>query len=151
MTTKSTVRGGAKLRRRLRRMPTVITAAVTSVIAQAAAQVHADAQTAIPAPGTHPYATGELKRKFRLFVSKDGLQARIGSWGKRRSRHIHLVEFGAARHDIRMPDGRVIAHPGAPAQPFLLPAWQKVRAGFRIELRKAVGRALAAESRGDGT
>lgn len=149
--TKSSVRGGARLRRRLRRMPAAITAAVRGVLAEAAAEVYADADRNIPVPGSHPYATGELKRKFRVFVSKDGLQARVGSWGKRRSRHIHLVEFGAAPHDIPMPDGGVIQHPGAPAQPFLLPAWQRVRARFRVDLRQAVGRALARESGGDAS
>ncbi|AWJ83333.1 hypothetical protein TSH58p_07205 [Azospirillum sp. TSH58] len=148
---RSTVRGGNRLRRKLRRLPAVITAAVTDVIAKAAAEVHAEASRNMPVPGSHPYATGELQRKFRLFVSKDGLQARVGSWGKRRSRHIHLVEFGTAPHDIPMPDGGVIHHPGAPAQPFLLPAWQKARARFRVELRQAVGRALARESGGDAS
>jgi hypothetical protein len=151
VTRRSSVRGAAKLKRTLRRLPAAIRSGVAGVIAEAAAEVHARALAAMPAPGSHPYASGELRRKFRLFVSKDGLTARVGSWGRRRARHIHLVEFGASPHAIPRPDGSTVQHPGAPAQPFLLPAWTTVRHRFRVELRHAIGRALTRESRGAGS
>lgn len=139
---KSTVSGGRSLRAALRKLPIDIKAGVAQAVAQAGAAIYADALAAAPG-AEHPYATGELKRKLRLQISRNGLQARVGSWGKRRARHIHLVEFGAAPHDIPMPDGGMIHHPGAPAQPFLFPAYRRHRASSVKLIRAAVRDALA--------
>lgn len=137
------ISGGAKLRRYLRNLPEQIKAGVKEAVAEAAQAIYADAEPHIPEPGTHPYATGELKKKFTIRFSRDGLQAKIGSWGKRRARHIHLVEFGTAPHAITMPDGGVVQHPGARAQPFLFPAYKANRAhSFRL-VRAAVRAAMA--------
>lgn len=148
MAGQNTITGGAKLRRLLRQLPEVIKAEVKDAVAEAAQDIFRDAAAHIPEPGAHPYATGELKKKFTVRISRDGLQARVGSWGRRRARHIHLVEFGAAPHDIPMPDGTVIHHPGARAQPFLFPAYKanrarsirRIRAAVRAALEKATAR-----------
>lgn len=142
MAKKNAVSGGRALRAALRKLPIDIKEGVTQAIAQAGAAIFTDALAAAPGP-EHPYATGELKRKLRLMISRNGLQARVGSWGKRRARHIHLVEFGAAPHDIRMSDGGVIHHPGAPAQPFLFPAYRRHRAHSVKLIRAAVNEALS--------
>jgi len=143
----SGIKGGARLRSTLRRLPVAILGEVRGAVAASAQAVYDEARVRMPTPGTHPYATGELQRKFRLFVSKDGLRARIGSWGKRRARHIHLVEFGAAPHAIPMPDGGTVQHPGAPAQPFLFPAYKAKARGARLTIRAAVRKALDREAR----
>ncbi|SMH29707.1 HK97 gp10 family phage protein [Azospirillum agricola] len=139
---KSTVSGARSLRAALRKLPIDIKADVAQAVATAGAAIHAEAVAAAPG-AEHPYATGKLKRKLRLLISRDGLQARVGSWGKRRIRHVHLVEFGAAPHDIVMPEGGVIHHPGAPAQPFLFPAYRRHRAASLKRIRAAVRDALA--------
>ncbi|WP_434619198.1 HK97-gp10 family putative phage morphogenesis protein [Azospirillum sp. B2RO_4] len=138
----SKITGGRSLQAALRKLPIDIKTGVAQAVAQAGAVIYADALAAAPGP-EHPYATGELKRKLRLMISRNGLQARVGSWGKRRARHIHLVEFGAAPHDIRMSDGGVIHHPGAPAQPFLFPAYRRHRAQSVKLIRAAVNEALS--------
>ncbi|WP_431856606.1 HK97 gp10 family phage protein [Azospirillum sp.] len=142
------ISGGAKLRRFLRNLPEAIKAELQFAIAEAAQDIFRDASAHIPEPGAHPYSTGELKRKFTVRISRDGLQARVGSWGRRRAAHIHLVEFGVAPHDIPQPDGTVIHHPGARAQPFLFPAYKanrarsirRIRAAVRYALEKAAAR-----------
>lgn len=145
----SKVTGGKWLQAALRKLPIDIKAGVAQAVAQAGAVIYADALAAAPGP-EHPYATGELKRKLRLQISRNGLRARVGSWGKRRARHIHLVEFGAAAHDIPMPDGGVIHHPGAPAQPFLFPAYRRHRDSSVKLIRTAVRDALARAARQRG-
>jgi len=141
---RSGVRGAAKLNRLLRRIPDEAANEVRQAIEAAAARVYDAALQDMPKPGTHPYATGNLRRKFRIAYSRDGLAARIGSFGRRRQRaaHIHLVEFGASAHQIRMPNGGVINHPGAPAQPFLFPAYKRFRAENIRDIRAAVSEAL---------
>jgi len=146
---RSRVKGAAKLQRVLRQLPDEVTGEVKEAVAESAFAVFADAYRAMPKPGAgHPYADGTLMRKFQVKFSKGGLAARIGSWGKGRAAHIHLVEFGAAPHDIPMPDGGMIHHPGAPAQPFLFPAYEANRNGaikrVRVAVNRALGRVVAA-------
>lgn len=147
---KSRISGAAKLRRFLRRLPGEIRQPVQDAVQDGAATIYHTAFPNIPAPGEHPYATGELKRKVRVRVSRDGLSARVGSWGKRRARHIHLVEFGVAPHDITMPEGGVVHHPGAPAMPFLQPAFKMNRDVILRRIRTAVREALARAAREGG-
>lgn len=67
-------------------------------------------------------------------------------------RYASLVEYGAAAHVIkgrRRKDGRVffvengevvsaqeVAHPGAPAQPYMRPAWEAKKAGVLEDLKR---------------
>lgn len=145
----SKITGGRSLQAALRKLPIDIKAGVAQAVAHSGTAVFADAVAAAPGP-EHPYASGELKRKLRLQISRNGLRARVGSWGKRRARHIHLVEFGAAPHDIPMPDGGVIHHPGAPAQPFLFPAYRRHRDSSVKLIRSAVRDALARAAKTGG-
>lgn len=147
MARRSFVKGGAKLRRRLRRVPTEISAGVREIIAEESGLIHADAKVRMPAPGVNPYATGELRRKFRVRLSRDGFTARIGTYGKRRAAHGHLVEFGTAPHTIEMPDGQVLHHPGMKAQPFLLPAYAKRKRITGQRIAQAVRAALVRAGR----
>lgn len=144
---RSRTTGGKKLAALLRKLPIDIKAGVEVAIRQAGEAVLADAVAAAPAPGAHPYATGNLKGKLRLQVSRNGLIARVGSWGKRRAAHIHLVEFGTAPHEIPIdkddPGKGVIHHPGAAAMPFLFPAHKKHRSANVALIRKAINTALA--------
>lgn len=144
MAARSKVKGAAKLQRVLRKLPDEVTGDVKDAVAESAFALFADAFQAMPKPGAgHPYADGTLMKRFQVKFTKGGLAARVGSWGKGRAAHIHLVEFGAAPHKIPMPDGTVIEHPGAPAQPFLLPAYQKNRDAAIGRVRVAVNTALA--------
>ncbi|MGY0779831.1 HK97-gp10 family putative phage morphogenesis protein [Azospirillum argentinense] len=140
---RSRVIGGQRLRRRLRQLPSAIRKEICEVVEEGARAILEDAVQRAPAPGAHPYATGELKSKLRYRLTKDGLTARIGSWGKRRrAAHAHLVEFGVAPHTIAMPKGGVIRHPGAPASPFLLPAFKLNRRRVGKAIAEAINRAI---------
>lgn len=140
---RSKTKGAAKLIRLLRKLPEEVTAEVKDAVAESAFALYADAYAKMPKPGSgHPYSDGTLQKRFLVKFSKDGLKARIGSWGRGRAAHIHLVEFGAAPHKIEMPGGEVIDHPGAPAQPFLMPAYETNRTPTIRRVRAAVSRAL---------
>ena len=143
MARRSTVKGAARLKRTLRKLPDAIKGQVVAVIAEAAEEIHFEALSAYQA-SPHPYATGNLVGKIRYEIAKDGLSARIGSFGSRRQRapHVHLVEFGVSPHPIPMPGGGVIQHPGHAPTPFLFPAHKKVRDRFRLDIGEAVRNAL---------
>ncbi len=134
--------GAVKLRRLLRRLPAEEQAEVATAIEASATRVFDAALAAMPAPGKNRYATGLLRQKFQVKIRKDGLGASVGSFGRRRARHAHLVEFGARPHAIRMPGGAVIQHPGSPAQPFLVPAFKANKARNLADIGGAVDRAL---------
>ncbi len=151
MARKSRVTGATKLQRLLRRLPDSITAGVKQEIREAAEVVHFEALKAIPREGVNPYATGELRSSFRVNIDKKGLRARIGSFGRNRSRHAHLVEFGTKAGPRKAVDGSMYQHPGTPAQPFLLPAYKKHARVNRDRIRAAINRALSAAARGRGT
>lgn len=134
--------GAIKLRRLLRRLPADAQTEVATAIEGAATRIFDAALTAMPAPGKNRYATGELRAKFKVKIRQDGLGASVGSFGRRRARHAHLVEFGARPHAIKMPGGAVIQHPGSPAQPFLVPAFKANKARNLADIGGAVDRAL---------
>lgn len=134
--------GAIKLRRLLRRLPADAQTEVATAIEGAATRIFDAALTAMPAPGKNRYATGELRAKFKVKIRQDGLGASVGSFGRRRARHAHLVEFGARPHAIKMPSGTVLQHPGSPAQPFLVPAFKANKARNLADIGAAVDRAL---------
>lgn len=142
MAPRSRVLGGQTVRRQLRRLPNEIIRDVRREVADGGEAILADAQKLAPEPGRNRYATGKLKKGLKLRLSKDGLTARVGTLGKRRPRHAHLVEFGVAPHTITMPDGSVRHHPGQAAQPFLLPAYKLHRDTTVKAIAAAVNRAL---------
>ncbi|HYH39920.1 MAG TPA: HK97-gp10 family putative phage morphogenesis protein [Azospirillum sp.] len=139
---KSYVKGGGKLRKALREMPLEISDEVRAAVKEGADAVLADALKGAPKPGMNPYATGELVSMLSVRPAKNGLSARVGSWGKGRAAHIHLIEFGVQPHDIKMPNGGVIHHPGHKAQPFLFPAYYANRNWAIARIREAVTKAL---------
>lgn len=145
----SKVTGGKSLQAALRKLPIDIKAGVAQAVAQAGTAIFADAKAAAPGP-EHPYATGELKRKLRLQISRNGLRARVGSWGKRRARHIHLVEFGTAASEGTDKDGKHFKHAATPAMPFLFPAYRRHRDSSVKLIRAAVRDALARAARQRG-
>lgn len=149
---RSTVRGAGKLRRVLLGLPDVALQEVQKEIKESAEVVHFEALQNIPKPGMNPYATGDLVAKFRIDISKDGLRARVGSFGgkNQRAAHIHLVEFGTAAGMRKGKDGQVYWHPGTPAQPFLFPAYKQHRAENVKRIRSAIARALNIAARGAG-
>lgn len=146
------VSGSAKLRRLLRRLPEDAQNEVRKAVEAAAARVYDDALAAMPKPGENPYSTGDLRRKFRVAYDKDGLRARVGSFGGRRQRaaHAHLVEFGTAAGPRKAKDGSTYQHPGTPAEPFLIPAYKKNIRWNIFELRSAVERAMKKATAGSG-
>ena len=145
MAGRSRVLGVSRVKRVLRMLPDQIASDLRGSVKEAADLVHDDALPNIPEPGSHPYATGQLKRSFRVRISRNGLKATIGP-GKD-APHANIVEHGAAPHQIPMPDGRVIDHPGAPAQPFLWPAFERNRRAAYTLMKRAVLRALQRAAR----
>lgn len=156
--TRSRVAGARALQRQLRALPAAIKADLAKALRAAAQRVYDAAKDNIPED------TGTLKRRFRLFQSKDGLRTRVGVWqrakgggkrgdgkraveihGKRKrvpANYIHLAEFGSKPHDIITPDGKRAYHPGAKAQPFLMPAYRRFRVRNMADIRKAINDAL---------
>lgn len=147
---KSRISGAAKLRRFLRKLPGDIRQPVQDAIRDGATLIYDAAMANIPAPGAHRYATGELKRKFRVRITRDGLNAKIGSYGKRRAHHIHLVEFGTAAAEGTDKDGQHFRHAATPAMPFLFPAYKTNRAFVVSLIRTAVREAIARAARSGG-
>lgn len=138
------VKGASKLRKALREMPLELSEGIKKVVAEQGEKILADVKAGAPKPGESPYATGRLLATLQAKAEKGGLKVRVGSWGPGRSRHIHLVEFGVMPHDIPMPDGSVIHHPGAKARPFVFPAYFRHKNESIARLRAAVTEALAA-------
>lgn len=145
MARRSRVRGARRIQRVLRLLPDEIAKDLRGAVKEAADLVHDDALPNIPEPGSHPYATGRLKASFRVTLSRNGLKVKIGP--RRDAPHANIVEHGAAPHQIAMPDGRVIDHPGAPAQPFLWPAFERNRRAAYTLMKAAALRALQRASR----
>ena len=148
---RSRVQGAPQLMKTLRTLPDIVTEEVKEAVSDAIFAVFQDAVRLMPKPGSgHPYSDGTLLRRFTVKFTKGGLAARVGSWGRGRAAHIALVEFGVHPHDIPMPDGSVRHHPGAPAQPFLMPAYRlnrnKAIADIRAAVIRAIRRAAAGES-----
>ena len=140
---RSRVKGAAKLQRVLRQLPDEVTGEVKEAVAESAFALFADAHRLMPKPGSgHPYADGTLMRKFQVKFTKGGLAARIGSWGKGRASHIHLVEFGTAASEGIDKNGNPFKHAATPAMPFLFPAYEANRNGAIKRVRVAVNRAL---------
>lgn len=140
---RSRTTGGKKLNALLRKLPVAITDGVRKEIKVAAEVVLFDALRLAPKPGEHPYATGELARKLNLKIDRSGLRARVGSWGRGRARHIHLVEFGTAASEGTDKNGKPFRHAATPAMPFLFPAHKKNYAANVTLIRKAIATALA--------
>ncbi len=147
---KSRISGAAKLRRFLRKLPGDLRQPVQDAIHDGAVMIYDDAMVNIPAPGAHRYATGELKRKFRVRITKDGLNAKIGSYGKRRARHIHFVEFGTAAAEGTDENGKPFRHAATPAMPFMYPAYKANRAFVLRLIRTAVREAIARAAKTGG-
>lgn len=143
------VQGEVELRRFLRGLPDAVKAEIRPAIEEAAKRVYEDSRAGLPEPGSHRFATGRLARTWRYEIDKDGLKARIGTFGTRRQRvpYGHFIEFGVSAHPVPVdkndPGKGTIQHPGHPPRPFLYPAFQKNR-NANIELmREAVRRAIA--------
>lgn len=73
--------------------------------------------------------------------------------GNAEVRYAHLVEFGAAPHDVSKGaatvEGRIRAvfkggtqHPGAPAQPFFWPGFRVHRKKTLAAIKRAIGKAI---------
>lgn len=137
---RSRVKNARRIQKLLRMLPDEITVDVKMSLKEAAEMIHADAMPNVPAPGSHPYATGNMLRNFRVRFSRSGMKAKIGF--TRAAMHANIVEHGAAPHQIAMPDGRIIEHPGAPAQAFLWPAFRRNRRAAYMIMRGGVLRAL---------
>lgn len=147
---RSKVQGAPQLMRTLRSLPDIVNVEVADAVSDSVFAVFQDAVRLMPKPGSgHPYSSGTLLARFKVKFSRNGLSGRVGSWGKDRAHHIALVEYGVHPHDITMPDGGVIHHPGAPAQPFLVPAYRLNRNASIDRIRAAVVRALKRAAAGE--
>lgn len=144
---RSSVKGAGRLRRTLRSLPSEITAEVGEAIAQVAEAMLADMKAAVPV------RTGNLKEKLRVAVAKNGLSARIGTFGGKgqRAAHAHLVEFGTASGPRKSPSGATVNHPGTKAQPYMLPAYRKHRKDGFATIKRATIKVLDAASKGGGS
>ena len=101
----------------------------------------------------------KLLDKVTIFgiVGPDSDHVETDERGKRRRpiKYAHLLEFGAAPHDITISSGpfagATVRHPGAKAKPWYRPAWQSKRneslrkmvEKFRKEIPKEVAKAKA--------
>lgn len=147
---RSTVVGETSLRRVLRNLPDDLAAAVKKEIREAAELVHFEALKLVPNEHANPYSTGELSSKLKVVIDKGGFRARVGSFGRNRARHAHLVEFGTAAGPRASKAGTTYTHPGSVARPFLLPAYRIHRQANYARIKAAVIAALDAASRGSG-
>jgi HK97 gp10 family phage protein len=144
------VQGETALRGVLRGLPDQLSDAIKREIREAAELVHYEALKRIPNEHQNPYSTGELSSKFKVVIDRGGLRARVGSFGRNRARHSHFVEFGTAAGTRKDRYGNSYQHPGTPAKPFLLPAYQLTRVANYARIKAAVVAALDAASRGNG-
>jgi hypothetical protein len=144
------VQGETTLRSVLRNLPDALGEAIKKEIREAAELVHFEALKRIPNEHQNPYSTGDLSSKFKVVIDKGGFRARIGSFGRNRARHAHLVEFGTAAGTRKDRFGNTYQHPGSRAHPYLVPAYQLHRVENFRRIKAAVVRALEAASRGDG-
>jgi hypothetical protein len=147
---KRRVQGETTLRSVLRNLPDALTEGIRKEIREAAELVHFEAMKRIPNEHQNPYSTGDLSSKFRGAIDKGGLRARVGTFGRNRARHAHLVEFGTAAGTRKDRYGNSYQHPGTPAHPYLVPAYQLHRVENFRRIKRAVVAALEAASRGDG-
>lgn len=128
----------------MKRLPEIAKNEIRKEIEGGAARIFDDALANMPKPGSSPYATGDLVRKFRIQFSVEGMRARIGTFGpiRFRSPHAGLVEFGTAAGTRLDKAGKPYRHPGTKAHPFLFPAAKKHRSTNFLAIREAFRRAL---------
>lgn len=143
---RSSVRGAAKLKRTLRRITADVTQEITEALVEAGDQISSAAKQAAPV------RSGKLKTSIRYAVAKDGLSVRVGSFGgkSQRAYHAALVEFGTAPGPRKAKDGTSYQHPGSPARPWLLPAWERYKRGAFAKIKQATVNALETASRRHG-
>lgn len=121
-----------RLRRLLRRLPDDVTVEVRKVISDGSDMILKDAQA------NAPKRTGELVRRLKKRVARDGLTARVGLLHKRDKKKVfyaHWVEWGTV---------------DTPAKPFLFPAAAANMKVIFFRSQNAIRRALQRAIRGAG-
>lgn len=111
--------------------------------------IHRDAKSAVAVRSGRLRKSGKVKLSNKEFSG----QVRFGSKG---ARHANLVEGGAKPHEVALSSkrtakiltnrvqffGRRVRHPGASAQPFLGPAFEREAPRFVKAVSRAVDKAL---------
>ena len=125
-------RNVSTLRKKLRRMPDALTAALKQVLAEGAEEIHAEALKRVPVG-----ETGNLARYLKIKIGRDGLSAKVGYFGKKAERaafYAVFVEFGTTF---------------AAAQPYLGPAADLVIPRLRKEVEMELNKVLRKAALGD--
>jgi len=145
----SRVKGGAKLRRTLKRFPDEATEEVKQVLETGIRIIQRDAARRVPVD------TGNLKRALLSgqAVGKldKGLKWEFGVRGKKLKKSIfyaRFIEFGTKGFTGRDRRGRMLNIPPMPPRPFMQPAVNKYRRSLARRIDKAVDRAIDKVARG---
>jgi HK97 gp10 family phage protein len=102
-----------------------------------------------------PKKSGRLRKGLavRVSVTTTGETVRIGAKRRAGARHAHLIELGTKPHVITTRRGKILAspghiygrrvnHPGIPAQPFLMPAFEESKDDavdfFKDEMKRLI-------------
>lgn len=127
--------GQKGLNRKLRRMWPLITETVKPVMRDIAEEVRFEALSLVPVN------EGDLAAALHVVIDSRGLSARVGYWQKGNKRRwklagwrAHFVEFGTV---------------DMVAQPFLTPAFNKVRRNAAKDIDRVVDEALKRVARGN--
>lgn len=128
---RTVVKGAARLRRKLKRMPDEIKAEVAAVIRDDAEIVLQEMRNRAPvSPWWKTREQGHIRDALSLKITLGGLRARVGLLGKTAKGLFFyggFLEFGTRKMD---------------KQPFILPAWMSHRDRVRENVKRATGAAL---------
>lgn len=152
--------GLARLNRRLNAIPQNVRAAVQPALLKAGNALADDMRALAPVDD------GDLKESIAVTpggsttppYSQPGgrqvvpeLQVLVTA-GNTKVRYAHLVEFGAAPHEIKGKDGKpmgsdgrfgpVVHHPGTKAEPFFWPAFRLHRKKLASAIKRAIRKAV---------
>jgi len=139
----SKVKGGAKLRRKLKRFPEEATGELKEEIEDGARQLQAETVRRIPRDSGD--LANALKSKSAVGKKDKGLKWEFGLRGKKLQRDFfywRFVEYGTKGFSGTDRRGRQITIPPMRARPALRPALEKVRKGMRKRIDQAMDRAL---------
>ena len=154
MARKSGLSGMSNLRRVLRRLPKEATGDVRIAIEHGANLILRDARGRVA--GVSKRVSSNLSVK----LSTDKFTARVGLQGKRAKKRAFMgkwIEYGTAPHSLKSGSrlaqekrrrsaaagtGRGGWHPGTPARPFMIPAYESNKQKLIAMIRAAVDRSL---------
>lgn len=141
----SRVLGVNRLRRTLRNLPDNVTLPVKQSIKDGAEEIRFAMLKRVPVK------TGALASVIKTKVSRDGLSAKIGFFGKKDMRkagwRARFVEFGTGPGVFKSGPRKGQSFKGIPAHPFMLPAMREKVGPIERDIDNAVDLALDLASR----